>query len=165
MYYTKLNILLADDDIDDCNSFKQTLIDLQQTTPPAIIHEGNQLMHYLYKNVANLPDVLFLDQNLPLKTGFECLTEIKENEKLFDLPVVMILTSFSRDPVYECTLIKMLLKIGVTYFIRKSEDFELQKLEIKKALIIIADKKWPRCLIQGGDPFTQNKILTSISNV
>ena len=165
MNFTKLNILLADNDIDNCNFIKHALIDLQQTTIPVVVHDGDQLMHYLFKNAAKLPDMLFLDQNLPLKTGFECLTEINENEKLVGIPVFMILTPFSRDPVYECTLIKMLQKIGVIYFIRKSEDFAILKSEIKKALIIVADKKWPACLIHGNDAINLNKILGAISQI
>ncbi|MCX6351069.1 MAG: response regulator [Bacteroidetes bacterium] len=82
-----LNILLADDDIDDCRFFKQALEALPNTSTFAEVHDGDELLNYLQKNEEQLPDVLFLDINMPRKNGFECLVEIKKNEKTKVLPV------------------------------------------------------------------------------
>jgi CheY-like chemotaxis protein len=53
------------------------------------------------ENSEHLPDVLFPDLNMPCKNGFECLCDIKEYEKLKDLHVVMLLTSYPRDRNHE----------------------------------------------------------------
>jgi CheY-like chemotaxis protein len=118
-----LNILLADDNKDDCYFFKRALDVRNIPQRFETVEDGVKLMKHLIKNAARLPDVLFLDLNMPMKTGFECLTEIKENTVLKDIPVVMFSTSFPRDQNYEQGMIKMLYKIGAVDFIRKSDDF------------------------------------------
>jgi len=62
-----MKILLADDDIDDCFFFEKALEELQLSTHLTIVHDGQQLMNYLSENSKNLPDVLFLDLNMPRK--------------------------------------------------------------------------------------------------
>lgn len=134
MIKQQLNILLADDDSDDCLFFKKALDDLQLSVQLTIVNDGEELMNYLFENSENLPDVLFLDLNMPRKNGFESLCEIKENEKLKNLPVVMFSTSFPRDPNYEKDMREQLFRIGAYHFIRKTHDFRDLKKEIEIAL-------------------------------
>jgi len=118
----QLNILLAEDDQDDRDFFDNALKGIPIPTHLTTVCDGEQLMEYLYKNSEHLPDVLFLDLNMPRKNGFECLVEIKENEMLKDIPVVMFSTSYPRDILYEDDMIKRLLKIGAQDFFRKTEN-------------------------------------------
>ena len=86
-------------------------------------------MDYLSLNSEQLPDVLFLDLSMPRKSGFECLTEIKDNIKLKELPVVMFSTSYTQDFNYELSMIDVLYKLGAQDYIRKPGDMaELKKL-------------------------------------
>ena len=117
-----LKILLADDDSDDCLFYKKALEDLLLPTQLTIVEDWEQLMNNLSRNSKNLPDILFLDLSMPRKNGFECLTEIKESEKLKDLIVIVFSTSFPRDMIYEDNMIKLLLKLGAYDYIRKSGD-------------------------------------------
>ncbi len=75
----QLHILLADDDIDDCNFFDKALQALPISSNLTTVRDGERLMKYLGENSKQLPNVLFLDINMPRKSGFECLSEIKEN--------------------------------------------------------------------------------------
>jgi CheY-like chemotaxis protein len=59
MNLKQLNILLADDDSDDCIFFKEALGELLLSTHLTIVHDGEQLMNYLSENSEHLPDVLF----------------------------------------------------------------------------------------------------------
>ena len=136
----QLNILLADDDTDDCLFFKKALEELQLSTHLITVHDGEQLMNFLSENSEHLPDVLFLDLSMPRKNGFECLSEIKENKKLKDLSVVMFSTSFPQDRNYEENMIKILLKMGAHHYIRKSGDFAQLKQIIHNTLIMEAEK-------------------------
>jgi CheY-like chemotaxis protein len=77
MEMNQLNILLADDDTDDCVFFKDAITELSNTTQLTAVHDGDQLMNYLTDNLENLPHVLFLDLNMPRKNGLECLSEIR----------------------------------------------------------------------------------------
>ena len=138
---TPLHILLADDDTDDCLFFEKALKEINIESHITMVHDGEELMDYLSKNSDHLPDMLFLDLSMPRKTGFECLSEIKENEKLNNLPVIVFTTSFARGIDFEQSLINTLSKIGAQEYIRKPNDFEQLKQIIHKALSLLLEKK------------------------
>jgi CheY-like chemotaxis protein len=131
----RIRILLADDDKDDCFLFREALSELSFKTSLETVNDGEQLMSYLNAHTGNLPDVLFLDLNMPRKNGFECLSDIKHNEKLSPLPVVMFSTSYPRDMHYENDIMKLLYKIGAWDYIRKPENFNQLKEVISGILI------------------------------
>jgi CheY-like chemotaxis protein len=139
MNLTQLNVLLADDDIDDCSFFDKALREIPIATNLTIVHDGEQLMNYLFGNSEHLPEVIFLDLSMPRKNGFECLHEIKENKELKDIFVVMFSTSFPQNIYYEETMINMLLKIGANDYIRKSGDFAQLKQIIHNILIKVTE--------------------------
>ncbi|MBL0048202.1 MAG: response regulator [Bacteroidetes bacterium] len=134
-----LSILLADDDKDDRYFFEKALKELSIPTLINSVNDGEQLMLYLVKHAANLPDVLFLDLSMPRKNGFECLSEIKENQVLKNIPVIMFSTSYTKDFNYEKNMIETLQKIGAQDYIRKPDNFEKLKEVIKLALDRIID--------------------------
>ncbi len=121
---TVINILLADDDKDDRLFFENALKEITIPTQLKTVNDGEELMDYLDKNQEHLPDILFLDLSMPRKTGYECLTEIKENIKLKDIHVVVFSTSYTRDKVYELNLANRLFEIGAQNYIRKPGDFK-----------------------------------------
>jgi len=139
-----LNVLFADDDKDDRFFFEKTLKELPISTNIIAVHDGEELMNYLNKHSDDLPDVLFLDLNMPRQNGFECLVEIKHNDKLKDLHIVMFSTSYPRDMNYERDMINVLFSAGAEDYIRKSDDFEDHKevfLEILKKVSEKTNKK------------------------
>ncbi|MEO6173703.1 MAG: response regulator [Flavobacterium circumlabens] len=131
------NLLLADDDEDDCAFFKEALDELLLPVSLVTVNDGVQLMDFLSdKSAENLPDILFLDLNMPRKNGFECLTEIKEIVRLQKLPVIIFSTSLDMnivDTVYEK---------GALYYIRKPGDFSKLKKVIGNALAITAENNF-----------------------
>src|SRR5690348_3605911 len=88
-------ILLADDDGDDCYLFGDVLNEFDSPTTLTIVRDGEQLMDWLGRNP--MPDLLFLDLNMPRKNGFECLSEIKASATLASLPVIVLSTSSEPD--------------------------------------------------------------------
>jgi CheY-like chemotaxis protein len=129
----KLNVLLADDDIDDCLFFKNALEELLLPVRLTTVHDGEQLMHYLFDKLQNFPDVIFLDINMPRKNGMECLLEIKQNAKLKKIPLVIFSTSNSKDKVGE------LFKNGADIYIHKPGDFSQLKQVLRHALPIAVE--------------------------
>ena len=129
-----LNILLADDDMDDRIFFEKALKEIPLATTLSTVHNGEQLMEYLAVHDNPLPDLLFLDLSMPRKTGFECLAEIKENEKLKALTVIMFTTSFTRGFDLEDNLKTTLSRMGAYDYIRKPSDFNELKQIIEKTL-------------------------------
>jgi CheY-like chemotaxis protein len=137
-----LNIILAEDDLDDQFFFKSALSELPISTKITTFRNGEELMKYLIRNSssAGSTDILFLDLSMPYKTGFECLIEIKEDAKLKDLQVVMFTCSFSRDIEFEQDLINRLTRMGVAGFIRKPNSFEELKAIIETTLNRLMEK-------------------------
>lgn len=128
-------ILLADDDMDDCMFFREALEALPFSTSKTFVNDGEELMQLLTKNIEKLPQVLFLDLNMPRKSGFQCLTEIKNNDRLERVPVVIISTSYDRGIAAE------LYQSGASYYIKKPIGFsQLQEL-ISLAIGLIIGKK------------------------
>lgn len=123
------NILLADDDEDDCSFFQEALDDLSVSVTLVTVNDGVQLMDYLTANSSgNLPDMLFLDLNMPRKNGHECLKEIKDIERLKTLPIIIFSTSLDTE------IVDLMFEKGATYYIRKPGDFSKLKNVIGKAL-------------------------------
>jgi CheY-like chemotaxis protein len=133
-----LNILLADDDADDCIFFKDALDELSITASFNTVNSGVELMDFLEKHTINLPDILFLDLNMPRKTGFDCLAEIKANEKLKQLPVIIYSTS------YNLEVMDLLYKKGAHHYIRKPADFKNLKSVLHKALSLSGQTEFVR---------------------
>ncbi len=134
MNLKNLNILLADDDNDDCMFFKKALGEISVSSQLTIVNDGEKLMNYLTENTDHLPLVLFLDINMPRKNGLECLYEIRQNKKLKDLPVVMFSTTNSWDTI------DMLFKGGSNVYIHKPSDFAQLKQVIHHAIPLAAEK-------------------------
>jgi len=125
------NILLADDDDDDCFFFKTALEGSSISTHLTTVTDGEQLMRLLKNETHELPDVLFLDINMPRKNGFECLSEIKLSSRLKLLPVIVISTSFEQE------IANLLYQNGAQYFICKPSEISKYNKIILQALIMI----------------------------
>jgi CheY-like chemotaxis protein len=136
MNLNQMNILLAEDDQDDCYFFEKALKELATPALLTTVSDGDQLMNYLSVNSDHLPNVLFLDLNMPRKNGFDCLSEIKQNSKLKNLPLVILSTSNSTDAINK------VFRSGAHIYIRKPADFNQLKQVIKHALPIVSERKF-----------------------
>lgn len=123
---TPVNIYLAEDDTDDQIFFEKALSELPVYAKLKIFRDGEELMKYLLSNSNddNSKNILFLDLSMPNKTGFECLIEIKQNEKLKELQVIMITCSLTKSNDFEQYMITTLTRMGADGFIRKPDSFE-----------------------------------------
>lgn len=133
MYKTSLNIILADDDADDVFLFKQAIEELSLSIRLLTVHDGEKLMTRLTKVSSDMPDAIFLDLKMPKKSGFECLTEIKEDPNLHHLPVIIFSTG------YQQILVDQLFDKGAHYYIQKPSSFKALQNVIKKALFLVTE--------------------------
>ena len=129
------NLLLADDDIDDCTFFEDALEELSISATLLTVNDGVQLMNFLSANSDNLPDALFLDLNMPRKSGFACLSEIKLIDKLKDLPVIIFSTSLDME------VVDLLYQKGAHYYIRKPGEYDKLKKVILEAVTLTSKNK------------------------
>lgn len=137
-----ITILLADDDQDDCMLFKEALEELALDTSLRIVNDGEQLIRHLEAVSANLPDVIFLDLNMPRKNGFECLKEIKQHSVWQHMPVIIISTS------YELEKADLLYKAGASFYICKPSNFGELKNAIHNAIKLVTQSQGGKQTIQ-----------------
>src|SRR5678810_587761 len=110
---SSISVLLADDDKDDCLFFQDILTEISLSTTFHAVYDGEYLIRYLADKGNDLPDVIFLDLNMPRKNGYTCLDELKSNEHLNQIPVIIFSTSFDDETAHQ------LYNKGAHYYICK----------------------------------------------
>jgi len=123
-----LFILLADDDEADRLLFVEIFSELKIKTIVQTVKNGIELMKRLNEKDARLPHLLFLDLNMPLKDGHQCLKEIRSDEKLKNISVAIYSTSNNQKDVEE-TFLK-----GANIYITKPSDYNTLKQVLEKAV-------------------------------
>lgn len=83
-------VVLADDDPDHGLLFQLVLKQVDSAKTLTIVKDGAELMNLLDSFV---PDLLFLDLNMPCKNGYECLVEIRKRPELRNLLIVIYSSS------------------------------------------------------------------------
>lgn len=120
----KYTVLLADDDPDDRDLFEEATTFLYPDIEMIIAKDGVQLMDLLRRNI---PDMIFLDLNMPKKNGKECLHEISSQHRLRQIPIIIYTTSLNPIDVDET------YNTGAFRFFRKPNSFDELKNILNKA--------------------------------
>lgn len=127
MQYQAKHIILAEDDEDDSLFFEDALRSVSD--PPSLTRarDGVELTALLSAS-STLPDVIFLDINMPRKNGAQCLAEIRTKKDLQHLPIVVLSTSSSQD------IIDDMYASGANLYVQKPSDFGMWKRVIARVL-------------------------------
>ena len=123
-----LRILLADDDEADRLLFKEAISEWKIKTVVHSVNDGVDLMEALAVENQPLPQLLFLDLNMPRKDGMECLKEIRANDKYNDISIAIFSTSGADDDMEETFL------NGANVYIHKPNDFGSLKKLLERAV-------------------------------
>ncbi len=125
-----LHIMLADDDEDDRLFFKEAFEEVKVEHKITTFVDGVQLMNHLQQPENPLPDIIFLDLNMPRKSGVECLKEIRADQRLKEITVAIYSTSSSEQDI-EDTFVS-----GANIYIRKPNDFSMLKKVLSDVVLI-----------------------------
>lgn len=128
-----LNILLAEDDEDDRDFFKEAVEEIGNEMRLDTAKNGIELMQMLSHANTYLPDMIFLDLNMQQKNGHQCLVEIKSNSFLQQIPVIVYSTSSQPEQINST------YKEGANLYIRKPDSFTKLKSILKKVISL----NWP----------------------
>lgn len=120
-------IFLADDDEDDIFLFEEALRQVSVTTELVVASNGMELMNLLAEKPK--PDLIFLDMNMPVKNGLECLEEIRVAEPLANIPVVILSTSVAN------YLWESAYKGGANLYVQKPTSFANLVKVLQKCLL------------------------------
>ena len=127
-------VVLADDDEDDRMFFADAIGSVAPRANLITMSNGEDLISYLKKETL-LPDLIFMDINMPYKNGLECLREIKSNKLLRHLPILIYSTSTNRDHV------DVTYRNGASLYIQKPASYTDIK-RILKNIFAIAPSEW-----------------------
>src|SRR5215831_20685945 len=118
-----LSILFVDDDVDDYIIFEDTVKELIPDAKITYLKKGDEIDDYLEDP---LPDIIFLDYNLPMTDGIECLKGIRKRKECDAIPVVFYSVYFDR--------VEQAAAHGANFFIVKQLRFDDIKSSIKTVL-------------------------------
>jgi CheY-like chemotaxis protein len=126
-----IEILLVEDSPSDTELTVEALAGAKVLNRLSIVQDGVKAMEFLrrqgpYANAAR-PDLIMLDLNLPCKDGREVLAEIKADQALQTIPVVVLTTSQAEQDVLHA------YSLHANCYITKPVDFR-QFLEVVKAI-------------------------------
>ncbi len=85
-------IFLADDDADDKILFTEAIKEIDQAIVCAMCSNGQEAFDWLEKT-DQLPDIIFLDVNMPVMNGLDCLKKLRASDRYKTIPIVMLTTS------------------------------------------------------------------------
>lgn len=121
--------LLADDDPDDVALFREALSIIDPSIIFYYAHDGRAALEKLGDKSLEEPDIIFLDINMPIMNGWECLTKLKLNDSYSYIPVIIYSTASYRKEVEKA------FDLGAFCFFTKPTDFK----ELISNLRAIAD--------------------------
>ncbi|WP_373494602.1 response regulator [Aquiflexum sp.] len=127
----RLEIIIADDDEDDQELLAEAISEISSNTNIRLAGNGKDLMKKLRE--LTLPDLVFLDLNMPLMNGFECLELIKKDPKLKNVPVLIYSTSANPDQI------ERTFQDGAHLYIQKPSNITELKNIVKKIMDITWD--------------------------
>lgn len=129
-----INIVLADDDPDDCLMAKDALEESRVANNFFTVENGEELIEFLYnkgkyksKDKYPRPGLILLDLNMPKMDGREALEVIKRDKTLRQIPIIILTTSEAEEDIYRS------YDLGVNSFITKPVTFE-GLVKVMKAL-------------------------------
>ncbi|MFL5741347.1 MAG: response regulator [Flavisolibacter sp.] len=109
------DIFLADDNTNDCLAFEKALLSIHPKFRLTTVTNGEELLQLLSHYV---PELLFLDLEMPLRNGIQCLQTIRSNRLLHHLPII-VFTATQR-----LNNIQVAYGMGANLFFIKPRNFE-----------------------------------------
>ncbi len=115
-------ILLVEDNPGDVRLTREALKDSRVINELTVVNDGVEALEYLHRQGAHAhasrPDLILLDLNLPRKDGREVLAEIKSDQKLQQIPVVVLTTSSAEKDVLQSS------ELAANAYVTKPIEFD-----------------------------------------
>jgi CheY-like chemotaxis protein len=126
------HILLADDDLDDCDFFSDVFLENFPDIKLSVSNNGAVLMNLLEGPLKPEADLIFLDLNMPVLSGPECLQKIRTSLQLNKHIVVIFTTSSSPFDI------QSMYALGANYYITKPAEYNHLSKLISKAMDVVS---------------------------
>lgn len=119
------NIFLVEDDADDQDFFIEALNNIKNTSLFGIANNGKEALDKLMHSDF-IPDIIFMDVNMPLMNGIECLRAIKRFPRTKHIPVIMLSTAAEQPQLWQ--------ELGAKGYIKKPSDLTLLQTELNRVI-------------------------------
>lgn len=130
-YFYK-RIFIIDDDVEDQEIFMEAVKEIDQAVQCYTSTNGDDALRQLEQEVVVLPDLIFLDLNMPKLNGKQILRQIKSIGSLNRIPVIMYSTSFAPRDIEE------IRELGAAFHLLKPSRFD----DLCKSLASILSRNW-----------------------
>lgn len=127
---SNMYVFLVDDDQDDRELFQEVIKGIDDSIHLQMFKNALELMDYLNRDDIVLPQIIFLDLNMPLVSGTESLKQIRSNPRFMDISIAIYSTSSLEKDIEE-TFVN-----GANIYITKPNDFSILKKTMKNVLNI-----------------------------
>jgi len=126
-----ISVMLVDDDADDRKIFSKALSQVAEKASLTSFSNGKELIDFLNKekHQESLPDILFLDINMPVMNGIDVLHKLRTDLKISNLPIAIYSTSSHENDILNA------LKEGANIYITKPRSFDKLTEVIQKVLL------------------------------
>lgn len=112
-----IDILLIEDNPADIRLTQEAFRDCKVANRLQVARDGLEAMRFLQLKASGaMPDLILLDLNMPLMDGWEILTELKNNDRLKTIPVIVLTTSETEQDVLRS------YQLGANSYITKPVD-------------------------------------------
>ena len=111
-------LLIIDDDVEDQEIFMEALSEVNPEIACDSVISGEEALAHLKSKEKRLPELIFLDMNMPKLNGKQVLREIKKNPEFARIPVIMYSTSFAPRDIEE------IRGLGAVYHLLKPSKFD-----------------------------------------
>lgn len=128
MTHSRTILILADDDPDDRLLTREAFEEAGYEGAFQFVEDGQQLLDFLDRSRQSLPCVILLDLNMPRMSGYEALTELKADQELRRIPIIVLSTSSADEDILRS------YDLGVNSFITKPGSFQ-DLTEVAKRVI------------------------------
>ncbi|WP_331255331.1 response regulator [Candidatus Bealeia paramacronuclearis] len=130
--FDKINVLLIEDNSEDQFLIRRALEEFESKINFYCFYDGEDFLNFIKRKVnitsIPIPDIIFMDLNMPKMSGGEILKSIKQNRELQYIPIIIVTGSISRQDIINA------YKNFASGYIRKSFEFETFKKNLKTAL-------------------------------
>ncbi len=123
---------IVDDDADDQELFMEAVSEVDNSIKCLSSSDCEEALDLLKNKKIALPDMIFLDLNMPRFNGKQCLAELKKQAHLRNIPVIIYSTSSEKRDIDETT------RLGAAHFLTKPNNFE----ELCEALTYVISQDW-----------------------
>ncbi|MEH6681279.1 MAG: response regulator [Sediminicola sp.] len=127
-------VLFAEDDEDDRVLFEDAVKESFPNISMTGYDRCENLLQDLMGSILNLPELIFLDLNMPGMNGLDCLRAIRESAKFKHIPVIMLSTSSSEMNIKES------MSLGANGYITKPSSFLQLRTVLEKSISEFVDR-------------------------